>query len=97
MDLARPNAKPSSGLVLVCQKPEAAISIDLARHPLGLLLVGQKPEERSPYLSLAIPTARQTPGMPAIGQKNEARAEPGDYQTAVGPEGGQIVFKDFAR
>ena len=71
MDLSRPNAKSSSGLALVSQKPE----------------------ERSPYLSLA----RQTPGMPAIGQKKEARVEPSDYQTAGWPEGGPVIFKDFAR
>ena len=97
MDLSRPNAKSSSGLALVDQKPEAAISIELAtpeaRHLLGLLLFGQKPEERSPYLSLA----GQTTGMPAIGQKKEARAEPSDYQTAGWPEGGRVIFKDFAR
>ena len=97
MDLSRPNSKSSSGLALVGQKPGAAISIELARpearHLLGLLLFGQKPEERSPYLSLA----RRTPGMPTIGQKKEDRAEPSDYQTAGGPEGGQIIFKDFAR
>ena len=94
MDPARPNARAISGSSPGNQKPESAICVDLAisgaRHLPGLSLFGQRPEKRSPFLSLATPTARETSGMSAIaGQKPDGRA--------AGPMGGLVIFKDLSR